>query len=301
MIKEVLGIERIRMLYLQLLYRCNFDCIFCYHGERLKWRDGYTLAEAKNLLHLLRTEYDLQAITLLGGEPFVYKNLAEVLRYAKEDLDLTIDICTNAYRIEKQLRQSGRHIDLLRVSLDGMRELNDRLRREGSFASAMRGLELARELGVTTSGTMTVNSWNVDDVVPLAYRLQEAGVSRLNLHSVRVVGNAEEHPELALDAPSFARIHEVLETLRNAADLRIELRLDPDLETGTVEGDKSCEIPIEGDRLDRIEADPRGGLSCSCFAVGNDRNAFWYDKAANRIEYRPTDQDEVAAYLSAKA
>jgi hypothetical protein len=106
---------------------------------------------------------------------------------------------------------------------------------------------------------------------------------------------------------SRARRSLLHEDPRGAEDAEERLRLPDRAEARSRSGDgdrrrgQSCEIPIEGGRLDRIEADPRGGLSCSCFAVGNDRNAFWYDKAANRIEYRPTDQDEVVKYLAAKA
>ncbi|WP_158835318.1 hypothetical protein [Streptomyces sp. NRRL S-350] len=34
MIEEVTGIRRIRMLYLQRLYRCNFNCLHCLVHER---------------------------------------------------------------------------------------------------------------------------------------------------------------------------------------------------------------------------------------------------------------------------
>ncbi|WP_316959528.1 radical SAM protein [Streptomyces sp. TRM68367] len=84
MIGEVTGIHRIRMLYLQLLYRCNFECPHCFHGERLQHADAFTLDEAISLMTLMRDDYGTEAVTLLGGEPFVYKHLGEVVRYAKQ-------------------------------------------------------------------------------------------------------------------------------------------------------------------------------------------------------------------------
>ncbi|WP_308800387.1 radical SAM protein [Streptomyces sp. NEAU-H3] len=97
MIREVTGIETIRMLYLQLLYRCNFACLHCFHGERLQHADAFTVGEAAGLLTLMRDEYGTEAVTLLGGEPFVYRELPEVVRYAKEELGLRVEICTNGY------------------------------------------------------------------------------------------------------------------------------------------------------------------------------------------------------------
>ncbi|MGJ3560063.1 hypothetical protein ACR6C2_21535 [Streptomyces sp. INA 01156] len=55
------------MLYLQLLYRCNFTCLHCFHGERLQYADAFTAEEAVSLLTLMRDEYGTQAVTLLGG------------------------------------------------------------------------------------------------------------------------------------------------------------------------------------------------------------------------------------------
>lgn len=109
MISEVTGIRRIRMLYLQLLYlqllyRCNFECLHCFHGKRLQHADAFTTDEAVNLLTLMRDEYGTEAVTLLGGEPFVYRDLAQVVRYAKRDLGMQVEICTNGYRIERRLR-----------------------------------------------------------------------------------------------------------------------------------------------------------------------------------------------------
>src|SRR3954471_18861929 len=95
-IREVAGIHRIRMLYLQLLYRCNFECLHCFHGERLKHADAFTLAEAQNFIQHMISEYGIEAVTLLGGEPFVYKHLPEVVRYAKQQ-GLRVEICTNGY------------------------------------------------------------------------------------------------------------------------------------------------------------------------------------------------------------
>ncbi|MFJ8846053.1 hypothetical protein ACIRFF_24495 [Streptomyces cyaneofuscatus] len=68
MIEEVTGIKKIRMLYLQLLYRCNFTCLHCFHGKRLQYADAFTVDEAADLLTLMRDQYGTEAVTLLGGE-----------------------------------------------------------------------------------------------------------------------------------------------------------------------------------------------------------------------------------------
>ncbi|MFF8604418.1 radical SAM protein [Streptomyces sp. NPDC015346] len=288
MIGEVTGIRKIRMLYLQLLYRCNFACDHCFHGKRLQHADAFTAEQAINLITLMREQYGTEAVTLLGGEPFVYKELAQVVRQAKEELGLQIEICSNGYRIERRLPEIAPHLDLLRVSLEGVGSTNDRIRRSGSYQGALSALNLARELGVRTGVTMTVTSRNVDEVLPLARILEKFGVQQLKLHHLRAVGNAANHPELLVTDPTaYGRLREEIQT----AELSIEVIVDEDLsEHGAPEVCAAADGPGE---IERIEADPRGALTMSCKAVGKDSHAFWYEKTANRIVHRPSATDEL--------
>ncbi|WP_329076896.1 radical SAM protein [Streptomyces niveus] len=288
MIGEVTGIRKIRMLYLQLLYRCNFECLHCFHGKRLQHADAFTADEAVKLLTLMRELYDTEAVTLLGGEPFVYKDLAQVVRYAKRELGLRVEICTNGYRIERRLTEIAPHLDLLRVSLEGIGSTNDHIRKFGSYQSALSALDVARGLGVRTGATMTVTSRNINEVLPLARTLEHYEVEQLKLHCLRPVGHAADHPELLVtDSAAYVRLRD---QLQNAA-LTIEVIVDEDL---SEHGAPDVRAPADGPtEIERIEADPRGALTMSCKAVGRDSHAFWYDKLADHIVHRPSANDEL--------
>lgn len=289
MIREVTGIHRIRMVYLQLLYRCNFECLHCFHGERLQHADAFTPAEAARLLLLMRDEYGTEAVTLLGGEPFVYRDLPLVVRHAKRQLGLRVEICSNGYRIERRLTEIAPDLDFLRISLEGIGVTNDRIRRSGSYRAALDAFRCAAELGIQTGATMTVTSRNVDEVVPLARALQELGARQLKLHCLRPVGNAADHPELFVTDPAaYTRLREQL----RSDCLGIEVVLDEDL---SAQGSMLTCGPANGSHeIERIEADPRGALTMSCKAVGKDSHAFWYDKALGCITHRPSATDEIA-------
>ncbi|WP_434591720.1 radical SAM protein [Streptomyces sp. A5-4] len=288
MIGEVTGIRRIRMLYLQLLYRCNFECLHCFHGKRLQHADAFTADEAINLLTLMRDQYATEAVTLLGGEPFVYRDLTPVVRYAKQELGMQVEICTNGYRIVRQLTEIAPDLDLLRVSLEGVGSTNDHIRKHGSYQSALSALDTARGLSVRTGATMTVTSRNIDEVLPLARTLQYYGAEQLKLHHLRPVGNAAAHPELLVTDPTaYNRLRSELA----AAELTIEVIVDEDL---SEHGAPELCAPEGGPKaIERIEADPRGALTMSCKAVGKDSHAFWYDKLAGHIDHRPSATDEL--------
>lgn len=288
MIGEVTGIRRIRMLYLQLLYRCNFECLHCFHGERLKHADNFTVEQAISLIRLMRNDYGTEAVTLLGGEPFVYRDLPEVVRYAKQELGLRVAICTNGYRIERRLTEIAPYLDLLRISLEGVGATNDRIRKLGSYQSALSALGRARDLRLHTGATMTVTAGNINEVLPLARTLQDLGARELKLHCLRRVGYAAHHPELLVtDLTAYSRLREQLRD----ANLAIDVIADEDLSADSAP--RSC-LPTRGVRhIDRIEADPRGALTMSCKAVGSDAHAFWYDKSADRVVHRPSAGDEL--------
>ncbi|MFJ6519124.1 radical SAM protein [Streptomyces filamentosus] len=288
MIQDVTGIHRIRMLYLQLLYRCNFTCQHCFHGERLKQADTFTGDEAVGLIRFMHKEYGTEVVTLLGGEPFLHRELPHVVRYTRQELGMRVEICTKGYRIERRLTEIAPYVDLLRVSLEGVADTNDTIRRQGSYHAALSTLNLARELGVTTAATMTVTSRNIDEVLPLARIMQRFGAVQLKLHCLRPVGNAAGHPELLVaDPTAYTRLRNDLRT----EGLSIEVILDEDLSEGGAA--ETC-APAGGPReIERIEADPRGALTMSCKAVGKDSHAFWYEKAVGRIVHQPSAADEL--------
>lgn len=287
MLHEVAGISRVRMLYLQLLFRCNFNCRHCFHGELLKEPDQYTLAQAETLLRHFRQNYRLEAVTFLGGEPLLYPEIVEICQFAK-DLGLQVEMCSNGHRgFRSTLTTLAPMLDKFRVSLDGLQATHDAIRQRGSFASAIEMINHAVSLGITTGATMTVTAHNLDQVVPLARLLSEHGVSELKLHALRLVGNAAANPDLAVvDTARYADLHQQFST----ADLRIAVIYDSDL-SPTPAGDACSNLVADG-WLDRIESDPRGALTVSCKAVGRDVHAFRWDKTSADIVYEPRDTDE---------
>ncbi|GAA2648441.1 radical SAM protein [Paractinoplanes durhamensis] len=289
MLDQVAGITRVRMLYLQLAYKCNFSCAHCFHGELLRSPENFSVVEAQALLDHFIDVYQLEEVTLLGGEPLLYPHIVTMCRYAKER-GLTVEICTNAHPgFRGKVRAAAPYLDHFRVSLDGLRDTHDRMRKTGSFDGAVAMIDLARELGVQVGATMTVTRHNLDEVVSLGVLLQEHGVADLKLHALRLVGNARLHPDLEVVDPSrYGDLHAKI----NAAGLSIKVVYDSDLLPQPPGA--ACSNLVAGGWLDRIEADPRGGLTVSCKAVGKDVNAFRWDKQRQIIRYEPRENDEFA-------
>jgi MoaA/NifB/PqqE/SkfB family radical SAM enzyme len=117
---------------------------------------------------------------------------------------------------------------------------------------------------------MTVTAFNVHDVLPLAKSLAELDVTELKLHHLRPVGNAAAHPELLIDDPQlYEDLREQLAAINGPLAIVVDEELLPDSEPRHARYQGSAP---------RIEADPRGGLTFSCNAVGTDAHAISYDK-----------------------
>lgn len=288
MLKQVTGIRRVRMLYLQLQFACNFRCQHCFHGSLLDSPESYSASDAIALVEHFRTEYALEAVTLLGGEPLLYPDIVAVAEHCKR-AGLAVEICTNGHRgFFGVVKMLAPFLDKFRVSIDGLAATHDAIRQRGSFASAVEALDLANELGLATGVTMTVTNTNISEVAQLAKLLDTHGVGELKLHCLRQVGNATDHPELAVaESDAYTELHQQIAE----ADLRLDVIYDADLNPEPA-GD-ACSNLISADHLERIEADPRGGLTVSCKAVGRDVNAFRWDRDSSGIVYEPRHSDEL--------
>lgn len=289
MIGEVTGIRRVRRLDLQLTYRCSSECRLCRQGELLGHADAFTAEQAVALLSLMHEEYGTQAVAVCGGELFAQGELGRVVRHAKRELRLRVEVGTDGYRIERWLAEISPYVDLLGISLDGLGPVRRSVHqsgRPGRPGSALRAFELARAFGVRTGATMRVTSRNLDEVLPLARTAEELGARRLTLRCPRPLGHAANHPGILTgNSAAYARLRR---RLREA--LAIEVVVEEDPPDG---GGPGAGSPAGGPaEVERIEADPRGALTVSSTAAGQDSHAFWYDKLAGRIVHRPVGGEE---------
>jgi MoaA/NifB/PqqE/SkfB family radical SAM enzyme len=78
-----------------------------------------------NLIELVDTLYDrgCRLIVLLGGEPLMFKEIGEIIRYIKSK-KMVCEIITNGYLAERYLDELAL-CDSVCVSLDGEKEGND--------------------------------------------------------------------------------------------------------------------------------------------------------------------------------
>src|SRR6056297_1496100 len=104
---------------LDLTTACNFDCPHCVDSDIINTGGYLGLDGVKKSLDTLKAHGLLSVILLGGGEPTLYKDFAEVVRYIKGQ-GLQLGIVTNGSRLERVAEIAdllGAH-DWLRLSID---------------------------------------------------------------------------------------------------------------------------------------------------------------------------------------
>ncbi|HXO18852.1 MAG TPA: radical SAM protein [Thermoanaerobaculia bacterium] len=150
----------------ELTYRCNLDCFFCYNdlglqGEPMR-REEY--------LRFFADLRDLQVLnlTLSGGEPLAHPDFLLLGRTARE-LGFVVRIKSNGHALRGELaRRIREEVDpfLIEVSLHGATAAtHDRQTRvAGSFDRLLGNLEEMARLGLRVKVNSTLTAWNEGEI-----------------------------------------------------------------------------------------------------------------------------------------
>jgi len=109
------------ILQITLTYRCNLKCTMC-HIKDIKVGQEIAYDKVISLIDEA-AEWGIRELLLLGGEPFLYKGLMELIRYAS-GRGLRTTIVTNAVLINEAISReiADSPLSQLVVSLDGASE-----------------------------------------------------------------------------------------------------------------------------------------------------------------------------------
>ncbi len=136
-----------RNVTLHLTENCNLRCKICYYwGETGAYSKSQTNQKPKTLnfeivknlireLAIVKPTY-----SLFGGEPLLYPYFEELIDEIKKNNSF-VDTPTNGTLLSDHAELLvKKEFDLVRVSLDGPRDINDKMRGVGSYEKAIQGI-----------------------------------------------------------------------------------------------------------------------------------------------------------------
>lgn len=102
----------------EIVGHCNLRCGQCSHHSPFITKEIYELQQFSNDLKELSKFLNVKEFRLLGGEPFLSKNISQYI-YAVRDSGITesIGVCTNGLLLDRIDNAFMRQIDFLDVSL----------------------------------------------------------------------------------------------------------------------------------------------------------------------------------------
>lgn len=194
--------------------RCNLKCVHCYaQAKDIEFENELSTEEGKALIDDLAS-FGSPVILFSGGEPTLRKDLPELAAYAREK-GMRAVISTNGTLIDRDMAKKLKEVGLsyVGVSLDGIRETNDKFRGvKGAFDAALRGLHNCQEEGIKVGLRFTVNKQNVRDIPAIFDLLEEENIPRICFYHLVYAGRGSKMVKEDLS----------LEESRQAVDLILE-------------------------------------------------------------------------------
>lgn len=172
--------------------RCNLACKHCYSSSLPSYKTALELSDLKRFLGRAYDE-GFNAVSISGGEPFLYADLAELLEFTKKT-GFTNALVTNGMLLNT--RRAGEVLDLvdvIAVSVDGKPELHNKIRNyDKAYPKMLEGLEVIKSRNMTFGLLHTITNQSWDSLLWLGEFAAAHGAKLLQLHPLEMYGRARE-------------------------------------------------------------------------------------------------------------
>lgn len=239
----------------ELTYACNLNCVHCLSSSGRRDPRELTTEECEGVideLQRMRVFY----INIGGGEPTVRPDFWHLLDYSVSH-DVGVKFSTNGVLLDRRRAQqlaANDYVDV-QVSLDGATaEVNDRIRGEGSYATAIRALGNLADAGFMNAKLSVVvtreNVGQLDDFK----RLSDRYGATLRLTRLRPAGRG---------ADVWDQLHLLPEQQRRLYDWLVEAG------ENVLTGDSFFHLSALGERLPGMNLCGAGRVVCLIDPVGD--------------------------------
>lgn len=163
--------RNINYLRVSLTENCNLRCVYCM-PEDVTFERGYVnehlnIEDYKFFIKSM-SDMGINKVRFTGGEPLLYPNLDELIRFTKEECSIdNIGISTNGigfYRVAKKLKESG--LSSVNISLDSLKEYKYKnLTRGGQLKDVLRSINEALKVGLKVKvNCVAMDGFNDDEL-----------------------------------------------------------------------------------------------------------------------------------------
>ena len=129
----------------EITHQCNYGCSYCiFSCNNKKIENELTTEECIHVIDEL-SQHNFKHLKITGGEPFLRKDIIEILKYASTRL--ITDISTNASLLTPQKIKLLNELKLkmIHVSLDGNKNEHESVRGNNTYERTIKGLEYLKD------------------------------------------------------------------------------------------------------------------------------------------------------------
>jgi MoaA/NifB/PqqE/SkfB family radical SAM enzyme len=195
---------------------CNLRCKHCYIGNEIL--NSNFCFDLQDSVSFINSFNQLDRITILGGEPFLYKNFDILLNSIKCNSINEFRITSNLTNISCIDTINNDLLNKIRicVSIDGHNvELHEKIRGSNTFNKTINNIKILLNKGIDVEVTHTLNSMNIDFFSNFIELSKSIGIKKINIHKVSLQGNAIANSSLAIPPSKYIEFCKKIELMQN--------------------------------------------------------------------------------------
>ena len=203
--------RKINYLRLAVTDRCNLRCFYCMPEDGLNWLSRKELMTYEEMLQTcsLLVKLGIEKIRITGGEPFVRKDIMQLLTALSKlnglkELSITTNGVLTAPYVAELKRIGVRSVNLSLDTLDANRFFT--ITRRDEFANVMQTMEelLKHDIEVKIN-TVVMAGKNIQDIIPLVQLTKDLPVSVRFIEEMPFNGDGHSYSGIVWD---YVRIFE---------------------------------------------------------------------------------------------
>lgn len=175
---------------------CNCRCVMCDIWKANHDKRELSAAELSRHLDVFR-RFNVHAVVLSGGEALMHANLWTLCQQLKT-LPVKITLLSTGLLLRRHAESVGRWCDEVIVSLDGSRDVHNRIRNvPEAYEKLAAGIQALRTMApaVRVTGRCVLQKMNFFDLPNIIRAAQEIGLNQLSFLAVDVVSTAFNRAE----------------------------------------------------------------------------------------------------------
>lgn len=178
---------------IDLTERCNLRCIHCRLSTSKQKKEELPLKDIKKLIDEFSSLKVIQII-FSGGEPFIRKDIFDILSYAIKKGIPDISVVSNGLLLNeekiKKFKRTG--VRKIVISLDGLKKAHEKIRGKGTFDKTIKIIKMLIRNNLKVKVTMTINKLNKRDLPKLSRILKKIGVKKINVGNLMPCGRGKD-------------------------------------------------------------------------------------------------------------